>query len=258
MSEQKTNREVAQIMDFSLALGEEILVRGGELWRVEAVLNDIFKVYGLQNTSIFMLPHTLIISTRKEGEETIIRQRTIGNIVVNMEELSRLNTLIREVLDTEPAPEKLSWMLAEAIRGKSYSEPMTVLGMVIALLSLNYIIGGGVIDAVFIAIGIILVMGADMYLSHIPGTQKMFVCAVGTFVVGMIDMAAYRMGIVTDPYHIMVVTAIGLVPGIPLINSCREVFCGRVLGGSLLFMTAFMETLAVVCGFGIAISVMGV
>lgn len=244
------------VMDFSASLGEEVLIRGGELWRVDIVLNEIFQTYGLQNVSIFMLPHTLLISTKNDGQETVIRQRTVGGIVVNMDELSRLHTLIRQVQETAPDPSDLDGLLKQAVQGKTYSEPMTVLGMVIALVSLNFIIGGDWKDAIFVALGIAIVMGSDMYFSGERGISKMVVCGLGSFLIGLIDMAAWRMGLVSDPYHIMVVTAIGLVPGIPLINSCREMLCGRVLGGSLLFSTAFMETLFAVCGFAVSISIL--
>lgn len=252
-----TAEKVSMVMDFSVSLGEEILVRGGELWRVETILNDIFRSYGLKGTSIFLLPHTLLISTKNDGQEPIIRQRTIGSIMVNMEELSRLNTLIRQVQEAPPEPSELDGLLKKAIEGKTYSEPMTVFGMVIALLSLNYIIGGDWRDAIFIAMGITIVMSADMYFGASPDVNKLVVCGTGSFLIGLIDMAAWRLGLVLDPYHIMIVTAIGLVPGIPLINSCRELLCGRVLGGAMLFMTAFMETLFVVFGFAIAISLLG-
>ena len=249
--------QVAQVMDFAISLGEQVLVRGGELWRVENVLNDIFHTYDLQETGIFMLPHTLIISTKATGEETVIRQRNVGSIVVDMDELSRLNTMIRTVVAEKPEPEKLSKLLNDAIKGNAYSKPMTLLGMICALLSLNYFIGGGWKEAIFIALGISIVMGNELYLSDIPGTNKMAVNAVGSFVVGALDLIATRVGFISDPYLVMVVTAIGLVPGIPLINSCREMLCGRILCGGLLFMQAFMETLAVVCGFAIAISFLG-
>lgn len=248
--------DTAFIMDFAIALGEEVLIRGGELWRVEEVINGVFHAYGMMDGSIFMLPHTLIISARAESdEEPVIRQKTVGEIVVNMEELSKLTTLIHQIFQEKPAPKELMGMLRKAMERNHYPAFMTVCGMVIALLSLNYLIGGDLIDAIFIGVGIAIVMGSEMYLSPKPGTQKMAVSAMGSFVIGLIDMIGYRMGIISDPFHVLIVTALGLVPGIPLINSCREMLCGRILCGSLLFMQAFMGVLAVVCGFGVALAI---
>lgn len=248
--------DIMHVMDFAADLGEEVLVCGGELWRVEEVIRSIFCTYGLQDGGVFMLPHTLIVSARAgDSEEYVMRQKSVGEIIINMEELSRLTTLIHKIHMEKPDPNELKGMLKQAVKGDGYPAAVTVCGMVIALLSLNYLIGGNLVDAVFIGIGIAIVMGSDMYLSSIPGTRKIAVSAAGSFVIGLIVVAGYRMAIITDPFHVMVVTAIGLVPGIPLINSCREMLCGRVLCGSLLFMQAFIEVLAVVCGFGIALAI---
>ncbi len=257
MNEQQsvTRSDVSRIMDFAISIGGEVLMRGGELWRVEQAINDIFFTYGLESEGIFMLPHTLIISAAIEGEEPVIRQRYVGDIMVNMDELSRLAALLHKIHSEKPAPDQLMGLLKEATEFHRYKPYMVICGMVVALLSLNYLIGGDIIDALFIGVGIAVVMGVDMYLSEIPGTQKLMVSAVGSFAIGMVDVLGYRFGIVSDPFHIMVVTAIGLVPGIPLINSCREVLCGRVLCGSLLFTQAFLSVLAVVCGFALALSI---
>ncbi len=250
-----TQSDTAAVMDFAVSLGEAVLIRGGELWRVEEVINSIFRTYGLKDGGIFMLPHTLIISAKAEGLEPVIRQKNVGEILVDMEELSGLTTLIHRIHKEKPDPKKLMGMLEQATEVENYSDVMKICGMVAALLSLNYLIGGNLTDAFFIGVGIAVVMGFDMYLSSIPGTQKMAVSAAGAWLVGIMDVIGYRMGMITDPFHVMVVTAIGLVPGIPLINSCREMLCGRVLCGGLLFMQAFMGVLAVVCGFGVALAI---
>ena len=247
--------EVSAVMDFASLLGEQVLVRGGELWRVEEVINSIFSTYGLTDGGIFMLPHTLIISARAEGQEPVMRQKNVGEIVVDMEELSGLAALSHRIHKEKPAPEKLTEMLKNAEEAEYYPAFLKICGMVAALLSLNYLIGGSLTDAVFIGTGIAVAMGLDMYLSSVPGTQKMAVSAAGALLAGLIDVIGCRAGIIADPFHVMVVTAIGLVPGIPLINSCREMLCGRVLCGGLLFMQAFMGVLAAVCGFGIALAI---
>lgn len=246
------------IMDFAAALGERVLIRGGELWRVDEVLRRIFAAYGLTEESIFMLPHTLSISARQPGQSPVQRQRDVGNIVVDLEELTRLNRLVERVCLFRPQPGQLRELLEQAVAEPGYPAPMTLLGMVCALLSLNFLIGGGPSEAVFVAFGITLVMGSSLFLSPVPGTNSMAVCAVGALLAGAVDLWGYQLGLTSDPYLVMVVTSLGLVPGIPLINACREMLCGRVLCGGLLFMQAFMETLAAACGFAVAIWLVGV
>lgn len=253
-----THEDLCKLLDFCVCLGKEIVTRGGELWRVNAVLNEFFEIYGVKNTSIFMLPHNLVISGAAEGLEPVIRMSDIGNFHLNMEEITQFMHMTNKILEEVPAPSELDGRLKEALQAKHYSKPMVVLGMVIALLSLNVIIGGTWRDAILIALGISCVMGSEMYLSSFPGTNKIILTFVGSFLIGVVDMICFRLGFVSDPYHIMIVTSIGLIPGIPLINALREMILGRILGGGLLFTTAFIETAAAVCGFALSMVFLGV
>lgn len=132
MEENKLTRsDTAAVMDFAAALGEAVLIRGGELWRVEEVINSIFRTYGLQDGGIFMLPHTLIISARADGLEPVMRQKNVGEIVVDMEELSGLTTLIHRINKERPAPETLMEMLEQAEEGEHYPPILTICGMAV-------------------------------------------------------------------------------------------------------------------------------
>ena len=98
------SRDTALVIDFAVALGREVMVCGGEMWRVEQVLNDIFGAYHLIETSIYMDVHTLIISGRRENESHVIRQTQIGDIASEMERLTRLTRLTGKVCRETPPP----------------------------------------------------------------------------------------------------------------------------------------------------------
>lgn len=112
-----------------------------------------------------MLPHTLIISAGADGLEPVMRQKNVGEILVDMEELSALTRLIHRIHKERTAPEMLMGMLENTAHTESYSPLWKICGMLAALLSLNYLIGGNLIHAAFIGIGIVLVMGLDIYLN---------------------------------------------------------------------------------------------
>lgn len=244
------------LLDFAVLLGERILVRGGEFWRTEELLNCIFRAYGVEDVQIFLLPHLLLVSIRNGGKSQLTRQKTIGDTDVNLEELTRLNALVRQVCTERPKPELLLEMLAETTRAKGYTFPQVVGGMVLALLTLVYLFEGCVNDAVFSVIGILLVMLMQKFLnSHIRGVNKLVLNAAGTFLVGVIAIGASSV-LVMDPYVVMIVVAFGLMPGVPLINSFRELLCGRVMTGTLLILQVFAETLSIVAGYYVAIELL--
>lgn len=249
-------KELTQLTDFAAAFGERLLVCGGEIWRVDELLNRIFGMYGV-DADVFILPHTLMITAEDEDGETVVRHRTVGDITVNMTELSELDSLLASAEKAPPAVNELGKRLADISHKPHYPKYITVLGMVIALSCLNYFIGGGAVGGVFVVCGIVVAMGTQMYLGEVFTLNRFFLCGLSALLAGAIIMAGARLGLGYDPTLIMVITSIGLIPGIPLINACREVLCGRVLSGGLLFMTAFLETMAVAAGFSIAAMIFG-
>lgn len=250
-------KELSELMDFAVELGARVLTSGGEIWRVDDILHLVFHQYGIDNPDIFILPHTLMISVQQPGEEPVMRHRTVGDIMVDMEQLTLLNRLAWEVRDQNIPTNELVGKLHAIPRHPVYKRPMIIFGMMIALLSLNYFIGGGVNGGILVAIGIILAMGTQMYMHEIFPVNRLLLCGLSSLLAGSVIMAGFKLGFHSNPYLLMIINCIGLIPGIPLINACREVLNGRVLSGGLLFMTAFLETLAVACGFYLALVIFG-
>lgn len=251
-------RDTALVIDFAVALGKEVMVCGGEMWRVEQVLNNIFGAYRLIETSIYMDVHTLIISGRRENESHVIRQTQIGDIASEMERLTRLTRLTGKVCRETPPPSQLQGLLEQACGRPTYGDWAQLVGMVFALISVNYIMGGGWQDALMASAGISVFRLCNRFFSDIPGTNPTVLHAALAFVVGCgVSFATFHLGFQESPYMAVIVMAFGLIPGLPLINACREIFCGRVLCSVQLFVQSFVETAIVVSGFVAAIHLMG-
>lgn len=257
-SELKISEDTALVLDFAVALGREVMICGGEMWRVEQVLNDIFKAYHLIETSIYMDIHSLIISGRREGESHVIRQIQVGDIASEMERLTRLTRLTGKVCSQPPAPCRLKAMLDQAIGAPTYDNRTQMIAIVCALVSFTYILGGNWRDALMAGVGIIVFRLCNQFFADVPGTNPTVLHATVAFVVGCgVSFVTFRLGFQESPYMAVIVMAFGLIPGLPLINACREIFCGRVLCSVQLFLQSFVETAIVVSGFVAAINWIG-
>ena len=210
----------------------------------------IFEIYHVDNAEIFMLPHNIMISVKPEGEsECVVCHREVGEIHVNLEQLTALNRLVWSLKKKTLPTAVLGQKLKDVSVGHVYPRHMIIVGMGLALVSLSYYFRAGVMGAVLVAVGIAVAMGFQMYLGEKLHVNRFLLCGAAAFLAGCVLMLGAGMGLHPDPYLLMVINCIGLIPGIPLINACREILLGKVLNGGLLFMTAFIETLAVACGF---------
>lgn len=245
--------EIAQLTEFAVDYGASLLMSGGEIWRADVMTRRIFDIYQVKNAEIFMLPHNILISVKPEGEsESVVCHREVGEIHVNLEQLTALNRLVWSLRDAPLPTAELGQKLREVSVGHVYPRYMIIAGMALALVSLSYYFRAGVMGAVLVALGIAVAMGFQMYLGGRLHVNHFLLCGASAFLAGCVLMLGSALGLHPDPYLLMVINCIGLIPGIPLINACREILLGKVLNGGLLFMTAFIETLAVACGFSLA------
>lgn len=259
VTEPLASRETAYVVEFAVKFGGEIMVCGGEMWRMEEVIKSIFKAYDFEECSVYMELHTVSISGKRKGEVPLLRQRSVGDISPDLEKLTRLSRLRDQIVKNPPKPSQLEDMLEEAlIDPKPYPVAVIWAGTCIALTCINFIIGGTWMDAFFGVLGMFIFLLVEYSLNSIPGTSHLLMRVALAFIVGMIDIGAMRLGLLSEPYMAIIVTAFGLIPGIPLINAFREVICGRALCGLSLFLQAFIETAFFCGGFGLALSLMGV
>ncbi len=246
------------IMDFAMALGEQLIICGGELWRAEEILNTVFQVYEMEDASVMILPNLLTISARRAGHKVITRQRNIGEVSVNLEKLTRLKQLVHTLRTDREEPEKLMERFWQAVDVPPYSSAITLLGLLTAILSLVYLFQGNWAEAVLVFFCIAGVYGIRVVLGQMRDANHMAVNAVASFFAGTVALFAGGMsGGRIDPYLVMIVSAFAMLPGIPLINSARELLYGRVMSGSLMLLQAFLETVFIVAGFYLSIALLG-
>lgn len=255
MAEIETDAD--HIMDFAMALGEQLIICGGELWRAEEILNTVFHVYEMEDASVMILPNLLTISARKAGHKVITRQRNIGEVSVNLEKLTRLKRLVHSLCTDREEPEKLMERFRQAADVPPYSSGIALLGLLTAILSLVYLFQGNWAEAGLVLFCIVGVYGIRVVLGRMRDANHMAVNAVASFFAGTVALFAGGMSGGIDPYLVMIVSAFAMLPGIPLINSARELLYGRVMSGSLMLLQAFLETGFIVAGFYLSIALFG-
>lgn len=245
--------EVAQLTEFAVDYGASLLMSGGEIWRADMMIRRIFDIYGFKNVELFILPHTVMVSVLPAGEREMVSvHKEVGEIHVNLEQLTVLNRLVWSLQKQTLPTAELGKKLRDITVGHVYPRYMIIAGMALALVSLSYYFRAGVMGAILVTIGIAVAMGFQMYLGEKLHVNRFLLCGAAAFLAGCVLMLGSAIGLHPDPYLLMVINCIGLIPGIPLINACREILFGKVLSGGLLFMTAFIETLAVACGFALS------
>ena len=86
-----------QILTCAINIGEQLLINGAEISRVEDTISRICSAYGVRQSHIFSIASCIIVSLETSDGEWITQTRRILNYGTNMYKLDRLNNLSRKI-----------------------------------------------------------------------------------------------------------------------------------------------------------------
>ena len=249
-------QDIDYILDFVVHLGREMLECGANLERVNMSIEVLCKSYNLREVNISLLNNSISVSARNAGEPAKVRQEAVPINGIHLERLRRLNNLSYRVCQEKPKPEKLEDMLFEALMVPNYPTQILLLGYIIAMTCLCRLFGGGIRDIIVADMSTVLLF----FLSnHLAGKQlnRIITNVVSMFIAGVIALLFVYIGFAQNLYAIIITNAFYLIPGIPMVNSVRNILCGNEMNGILELLKVILEVLMIVAGLFIAYFLFG-
>lgn len=248
--------DMEYVMDFAVELARQMILCGANLERVNTTIYQICKCYGLHSISIFSLNSILIVSARTSQGIYVSRQVSVPAFGIHLEQLKKLNQLSYQVCREKTMPGKLGEMLKEAQDVKTYSENTTIIGYLIAIGCLCMIFGGSWRDVIatdFITLILVKVM---KFLGR-PGVNRIIINAVSMWLATTLAILSIKIGIGKNVTLIIMSLTMVVLPGIPLVNAVRNLFCDNEMNGILQLFRVLLETIAMVVGLYISTLMFG-
>lgn len=248
------NNNTEKILEFCIALAGNMVGSGANLERVELAIELICRAYGLTDVSIFLLSTHLSLSARDRDGNYCSRQISIPPAAIHLERLKRLNRLSYTVVRETPSPDKLQGMLDEACNARTYTGGLVLAGQAGAIICLSLIFGGGpaeVAAAALITVALRflgkLILRADL--------NRLVASALTMSLATLVIMLLYTAGISSKPAVLIITISMIFLPGIPLVNAVRNLFCDHEMNGVLQLLKVIVETAALAAGIYAAVFV---
>lgn len=248
--------DVEYILDFVANLGSHMLYTGANLERVDDTMTRICLSYHLESISIFSLSSMIMVSARSADGTYGSRQITVPPASIHLEKLNRLNRLSRRVCAEKPEPAALAGWLEEAEQIEEYSVLTVILGYLAAMTSLCVIFGGNILDVVATDCITAALYWIILWLSR-PNLNHIVVNTLCMWFAGTLAIVLVRFGIGEHVFCIIITGSMMMIPGIPLVNSVRNILCGNEMNGIIEFFKVILETLAIVLGLVLSIYMFG-
>ena len=152
------NREEAEkYLYCAMDIGEQLLICGAEVGRVEDTIRRICMAYGAVRVDVFSITSSIVTTMYRGDMETCTQTRRVSQMSTDLHKVDRLNQLSRRICEEKPRPEEITEALYQIKNEPGYSfwKQVLIYGLVSGAFSVFF--GGNGKDMIVSAvIGILL------------------------------------------------------------------------------------------------------
>ena len=220
-----------QTLSAVLDAGELLLTSGAEAARVEDTMRRLARAYGFVRADVLTITASMAVTVRTADDQVITQTRRILRRGTDMRCIEAVNELSRKVCVNPIPPEELHARL-EAIRTSG---------------SFAVFFGGTWRDGIAAMLCSVL-----LYVIGVLGDRISLQPLVLTMVSSAAMCAAAALTVKTgmgqNLDYIIIGNIMLLIPGIPFVNSMRDIFVGDTITGLLSAFEAVLRALAIAAG----------
>ena len=245
-----------QLLSSALDIGEQMLISGAEVGRVEASIRFICSAYGCRRTDVFTITSSIVASVEDAAGGHLTQTRRITGNRTDLTRLHRLNDLSRRICAAKPEYEEIQSQLQTICSAKPYPLWLEVLASSLIGWSFAVFFGGSWLDgAVAGVLGLCLRLTTALLQK--AAMNQIFVNVVASFLLCSEAILLTRFGIGHDVNKIIIGNIMLLIPGIALTNSIRDMISGDIMTGMLRFFDAVLVAAAIAAGYILAAQLLG-
>lgn len=248
--------EKEQVLSCALDIGEQMLISGAEVGRVEAAVRFICNAYGCTRTDVFTITSSIVVTAFFPDDSRVTQTRRITASRTDLTKLHRLNALSREICATKPDFEQVQEKLKAICAWTPY--PLWLQALASALIAFSFAVffGGNLFDG---AVAAVLGFGLRYLTWYLQKAElnQIFVNVVASFLLSFSTILLVRSGIGSNVNKIIIGNIMLLIPGIALTNSLRDMISGDIMTGMLRFFDAVLVAAAIAAGYILAGQLLG-
>ena len=245
-----------QILTCAVNIGEQLLINGAEVSRVEDTISRICRAYGIRQSHIFSIASCIIVTLETEDEQWITQTRRILNYGTNLYRLDRLNNLSRRICSERLSWEEIQKEYDAIITSREY--PLAVQCAVCAMIAGAFtIFFGGTLRDGFAALFVGVLLKLTLYGLQAMKMKAIFSNIICSIISGLGCIFVCLIGLGLHVDVIMIGNIMLLIPGVLLTNSFRDFISGDMITGLLHFSEAIITAVCVAGGFLISIILTG-
>lgn len=241
----------SRIMD----IGEQMLVCGAEVHRVEDSIYRMCSTIGFLKTDVFIITSSMVVTVYTENE-VYTQTRRIKGMGMDIERLHQLNALSRKICQSSLSEAEISAELDKIKLVKRTPLWLECLSYMMIAGAFTIFFGGSFAESAVSALtGLALCFITDF--SEKALLNKIFAKFIGAFAVTLIAYAAMKLGLISAMDKAIIGNIMLLIPGVGLTNALRDLLVGDNMAGLLRLIEAVLLALSIAAGYLLFIFIVG-
>lgn len=253
----KSDYDCDYILALALDIGEEMLISGGEVNRVETTIARILGAYGCEKLNVFVIPGYISVSLLSPEGAILNQSRRIYSFNNNMSHLEALNELSRYICSNKPTVEEIYHRLDD-IELLEYKKDNLVMILAYFFGSGGFTIffGGNWLDALA-AGGIGVFIMAMNRFSKMQKMNRVVYTLMTACLSGVLAVLLCYVGLGQHLDKIIIGDIMLLVPGAMLTLAVRDMLCGDIIAGLFRAVESILIGGAIGAGYAIPLFMLG-
>lgn len=243
---------IEKILSYALDIAENMLRCNAEINRIEDTVTRICKSYGDVKTDVFAIKTLIIATIRNEKGESFTQTRRIHSSDINLEKLEELNRLSRYICDNKPDETEIKEKLKEFRLTDFSITTKNLLGGILGSTGFCVYFGGGARDVVAVGLIAIIVFFINKYAKKFT-VNPMVYTAIISLIIGWLAILSVKVGIGLNVDKIIIGDVMLVIPGMAMVTGFRDMLTGDILAGTIRLIDTILITVAITCGFAIAL-----
>ena len=245
-----------ELLTCAMDIGEQMLVCGGEVHRVEDSIQRMCLSMGAKRVDIFIITSSMVATVYTASGEALTQTRRITGTGTNLEQLHRLNDLSRKICAKNMDAPQIRKELEAIVKTNNYPFWIHCLACAVIAGSFTLFFGGSIADAlVSLCVGALVKLLSRLCERMV--TNRVFDKFLCAFAASMLAFIAMRLSLIGSVDKVIIGNIMSLIPGIGLTNALRDLFTGDHIAGLIRTIESGLIALVIAAGYFLSAILMG-
>ena len=240
-------KEAKKLLNFSVKIAKSMLSYGAEVYRVEDTVNRIYKSFDNIKAANSLVTYNFVIVsfTYNDNTYTAMRRVILGDR--DLEKIALLNDISRKMVMGGCTLDYAFKKMREIKAKSRYSSYIVIPALMMSAPFFAIMFGGTFKDSLFA----FFIMAIEAMFLILTAKYKLtsFVSNFsGAFISTILVMVLNKFFFIHNPFSIIIVSLMPLVPGVQVTNAVRDFMAGDYLSGMIGIQAAIFVSTAIALG----------